>query len=396
MTLREEVDIPILRSALEVTIKRFPSIAARMRRGVFWYYLEQIESAPEILEEQSCPLVFMNNKEIKNCAFRVIVYRNRIAIEFFHVLTDGTGAMIFLKTLTAEYLEQKYGISIPNEDGILDRNDSPSEEELEDSFLKYAGKVCASRKSTNAWQLPGAPIGDGFYGLTCFSLPIKESIDLAHKHNTTLTVFLGAVMMQALVRWQEEKIPSVAKRKRIKLMIPINLRQIFPSKTLRNFAMYTIPELDPRLGEYSFDEICRIIQHKMGLEFTAKHMSTVIATNVKNEYNTLIRLVPLSLKNLIMKIIFNSVGEIKSCLALSNIGLVKMPDIMKQYIERIDFIVGVRASAPYNCGVVSFGDTIYVNIIRNISEPELERHFFAVLHEMGLPVMVESNQKVEV
>lgn len=396
MTLRDEVDVTILRSALDVTIKRFPSIAARLRRGVFWYYLEQIESAPEICEEKSCPLVFMNNKEIRKCAFRVIVYRNRIAIELFHALTDGTGAMIFLKTLVAEYLEQKYGISIPNEDGILDRHEKPTEDELEDSFLKYAGKVAASRKSTNAWHLSNGSASDVFLNLTCFLLPVKETIELAHKHGTTLTVFLSAVMMKALINLQKEKVPFEHKRERIKLMIPINLRKLFPSKTLRNFAMYTIPELDPRLGEYTFDEICKIIYHKMGAEFTAKYMSTVIATNVKSERNTLIRLIPLPLKNLVMKAIFNSVGEIKSCLALSNLGVVKMPDIMRQYVERMDFIVGVRASAPYNCGVVSFGDTIYVNFIRSIPEPELERHFFAVLHEMGLPVTVESNRNFEV
>ncbi|MBP3402188.1 MAG: hypothetical protein J6K85_03915 [Clostridia bacterium] len=396
MTLRDEVDVDVLRSALEVTVKRFPSIAARLRRGLFWYYLEQIEYAPEIREEQSCPLVFMNNEEIRTCAFRVIVYHNRIAIEIFHALTDGTGALIFLKTLVAEYLEQKYGISIPNEDGILDRREPPLDEELEDSFIKYAGKVAASRKDTNAWQLPSEPTGDGFNSLTCFLLPVKETRELAHKYGVTLTVFLGAVTMQALLRLQEEHVPNVKKRKRIKLLIPINLRSLFPSKTLRNFAMYTIPELDPRLGEYTFEEICKIIHHKMGSEFTAKYMSTVIATNVNDERNPLVRLIPLPLKNLVMKAVFDSVGEIKSCLSLSNLGLVKMPDIMRQYVERVDFILGVQAAAPYNCGVASFGDTIYVNFIRNIPEPELERHFFAVLHEMGLPVTVESNQNFEV
>ncbi len=396
VTLRDEVDVAVLRSALDITVKRFPSIAARLRRGVFWYYLQQIESAPEIREEQSCPLVFMGNEEIRTCAFRVIVYHNRIALEFFHALTDGTGALIFLKTLTAEYLEQKYDVFIPCEQGVLDRREPPSDEELEDSFLKYAGKVSASRRDTNAWRLQSEPIGDGFMNLTCFQLPVKDTMELAHNYNSTLTVFMSAVMMKALANLQEEKVQNPKRRKRIKLLIPINLRTLFPSKTLRNFAMYTIPELDPRLGEYTFDEICKVIQHKMGAEFTAKHMSTVIATNVGDERNPLVRLIPLPLKNLVMKAVFDSVGEIKSCLSLSNLGLVKMPDIMRQYVERMDFILGVQAAAPYNCGMLSFGDTIYVNFIRNTKDPELERHFFAVLHEMGLPVTVESNQNFEV
>lgn len=393
VTLHEEVDKDVLKSALEVTVKRFPSIGARLRKGAFWYYLQQLESAPDIREEYSYPLTFMNKEEMRKCAFRVIVYHDRIAVEFFHSLTDGTGALVFLKNLVAEYLEQKHGIEIPYEHGVLDRRESPAEEEMEDCFPKYAGAVPASRKDTNAWHMYGEPNRDGFLDLTCFQLPVKESLKLAHDYDSTLTVFMSAVMMKALLNLQNEKNPVVRRQKRIKLLIPVNLRNLFPSKTLRNFAMYTIPELDPRLGDYSIEEICRIIKHKMGAEFTAKHMSTVIATNVNDEKNPLVRLIPLPLKNAVMKAIFDSVGERKSCLTLSNIGQVKLPELMVSYIKRFDFILGVQADAPYNAGMLSFGDTIYINFIRDIKDAELERHFFAVLRDLGLPVLVESNQK---
>ena len=393
VTLTEDVDVQVLQDALDVTVKRFPSIAARLRKGAFWYYLQQVESAPQIREEYSYPLVFMSNEEMRRCAFRVIVHEDRIAVEFFHSLTDGTGAMIFLKSLTAEYLEQKYGISIPAEAGVLDRRQEPQEEELEDSFLKYAGNVVASRKDTNAWKMRGVPLPGGVLNLTCFRLPVKETLALAHNQGVSLTVFLSAVMMQALMNLQKEKERSFRKRKGIKLLIPVNLRQLFPSKTLRNFAMYTIPEIDPRLGEYTFAEICKVIQHKMGSEITPKHMSTVIATNVNDERNPLVRLIPLPVKNVVMKAIFDSVGERKSCLTLSNLGLVKVPQAMEPYIRRFDFILGVQAAAPYNCGVVSYGDTVYINFIRNTRDAELERHFHLVLRDMGVPVTVESNQK---
>ena len=393
VTLTEDVDVQVLQNALDVTVKRFPSIAARLRKGAFWYYLQQVESAPQIREEYSYPLMFMSNEEMRRCAFRVIVHEDRIAVEFFHSLTDGTGAMIFLKSLTAEYLEQKYGISIPAEAGVLDRRQEPQEEELEDSFLKYAGNVVASRKDTNAWKMRGVPLPGGVLNLTCFRLPVKETLALAHNQGVSLTVFLSAVMMQALMNLQKEKERSFRKRKGIKLLIPVNLRQLFPSKTLRNFAMYTIPEIDPRLGEYTFAEICKVIQHKMGSEITPKHMSTVIATNVNDERNPLVRLIPLPVKNVVMKAIFDSVGERKSCLTLSNLGLVKVPQAMEPYIRRFDFILGVQAAAPYNCGVVSYGDTVYINFIRNTRDAELERHFHLVLRNMGVPVTVESNQK---
>ena len=391
-TLCEEVDVAVLHRALVVTVKRFPSIAARLRKGAFWYYLQQVEQAPEIQEEKSYPLCFMSKEEMRRCAFRVIAYHDRIAVEFFHSLTDGTGALIFLKTLTAEYLEQKYGVAIPAEHGVLDRRDAPSAEELEDCFPKYAGTVAASRRDTNAWHMSGEPQTDGFLHLTCFRVPVEAVLELAHRYRVTLTVFLSAVMMKALIGLQNEKVPQVRKQRLIKLLIPVNLRQLYPSRTLRNFAMYTIPELDPRLGEYSFEEICQVIHHKMGTEITPKHMSRVIATNVNDERNPLVRLIPLPIKNMVMKAIFDSVGEKKSCLTLSNLGAVKLPEAMRPYVRRMDFILGVQAAAPYNCGVLSYDGTVYVNFIRNIRDAELERHFFVVMQEMGLPVTVESNQ----
>ena len=392
VTLSENVDTQVLQSALDVTVKRFPSIAARLRKGAFWYYLQQVEAAPKISEEYSYPLVFMDRKEMGKCAFRVIAYENRIAVEYFHSLTDGNGALIFLKSLTAEYLEQKYRITIPFENGVLDRREQPREEELEDSFLKYAGNVPAGRKDTDAWHMSGEFRKDGFQDLTCFQIPVKPALELAHRYHATLTAFMSAVLMLALQNLQNGKNPNTKRQKRIKLLIPINLRNLFPSNTLRNFAMYTIPELDPRIGVYTFDEICKIIQHKMGAEFTAKHMSCVIATNVNDERNPLVRLIPLPLKNAVMKAVFDSVGEKKSCLTLSNLGQVKIPEAMEKYVRRFDFILGVQAAAPYNCGMLSYGDTIYINFIRNIQDAELERHFYAVLQEMGLPAVVESNQ----
>ena len=390
-TLKENVDGQVLQSALDVTVRRFPSIAARLRRGAFWYYLQQLERAPVLKEESSYPLTPMSYREIRRCAFRVILYERRIAVEFFHSLTDGNGAMVFLKTLIAEYLQQKHGIRIPAEQGVLGRLEEPTEEELEDSFPKYAGPVNASRSGSNAWRLSGTPEDNGFLHLTCMQLPVDAVLNKAHDYGVSLTTFLCAVMMQALQQLQEQKEPNQKRRKRIKVLIPVNLRKLFPSRTLRNFALYCTPEIDPKLGKYSFPEICKTVHHRLGLEANAKFMSTMIATNVSSEQVLALKLVPLFLKNIIMKAVFDSVGEKKSCLCLSNLGEVKLPQIMTDYVQRMDFILGVQATAPYNCGVLSYNNTLYINFIRNIKESELEYQFYSCLRQLELPVLVESN-----
>ena len=390
-TLTEPVDTQLLRSALAATIPRFPTIAARLRRGLFWYYLQQLQEAPDFSSECSHPLAYMHPQESRRCAFRVIVYENRIALEFFHLLTDGNGGLIFLKTLLAEYLQQKYGISIPAELGVLDRNSVSTAEEIEDSFLKYAGPVSASRKESNAWHFQGTELPEGRLNLVCLQLDVNQVLEKAHAMGVSATVFLSAVALQAILNLQAEKVPDIRRRKPVKLLIPLNLRNIFPSKTLRNFVLYTIPELDPRLGHYDLQEICKIVKLKIETDFTPKQMSRMIATNVESEKNMAIRMIPLPIKNLVMKAVFHAVGERKSFMSLSNLGAVKMPEEMQPYITRLDFILGSQASAPHNCGAISWGNTLYLNFIRNIKEADFETHFFRVLQDLGLSVTAQSN-----
>ncbi len=392
-TMKEEVDREVLRSALDVTARRFPSIAVRLRRGLFWYYLEQLSEAPAIMDESSYPLTRMSKEETRRCAVRVLHYKNRIAVEIFHSLTDGNGALVFLKSLVAEYILQKYGVSIPATNGVLARLDEPSEEELEDSFTKYAGSIAASRQERTAWHMSGTPEKDDFLNVTCLKAPVKEVLLKSKEYGVSLTNFLCAVMMKALQEMQNEKEPSVKKRKPIKVLIPVNLRNLFKSSTLRNFALYTTPEILPALGDYSFEEICAVIKSCMGAEITQKQMSMKIATNVRSEEMAIVRVMPLFVKNFVMKAVFDTVGECKSCLTLSNLGAVKLPEEMIPFIERMDFILGVQATAPYNCGVISFGDTICINFIRNIKESELEYRFAKILKSMGIHVLAESNQR---
>ena len=391
VTLTEDVDIPVLEKALESAVHRFPSIAARLRKGLFWYYLQQLPQAPRILPENSYPVTYMSRSEARNCALRVIVWKDRIAVEFFHSLTDGNGGMVFLKSLIAEYLRLKYGADIPEDQGILSLHQDPESEELEDSFLKYSGAVAAPRQEQDAWHLYGTREPDGFHHLTCLRVPVADALQKAHEYGVSLTVYLSAVLMQALQDLQAKQEPELRPRKPLRILIPVNLRNLFPSRSLRNFALYSTPEIDPRLGAYSFQEICNAIRHRMGLEVNPKVMSAKIAANVGNEKIMAVRLMPLFIKNLVMKAVFLSVGERASCLSLSNLGNVTLPEEMASYVRRMDFILSGQSTRPHNCAVLSYGGTRYINFLRNIREADLEYHFFRVLQSHGIPVIAESN-----
>ena len=109
----------------------------------------------------------------------------------------------------------------------------------------------------------------------------------------------------------------------------------------------------------------------------------------------ILKLAPLFLKNIVMKLIFNAVGEKASCFTLSNLGVVKLPEEMASHVKRMDFVLGVQASAPYNTGLITYDGKAYLNIIRNIKEPLLERALYEVLKGENIRPCVESNSRKE-
>lgn len=392
-TLNDEIDREVLKVALDVTLRRFPSIAVAIKEGLFWYYLEEISSPPDILDEKPYPLAGIKMRDLRKCAFRVIVYKNRLAVEFFHSLTDGNGGLVFVKTLTAEYLYQKYGVKVPVGGGILDRLEEPTAEELEDSFIKHAGKYSASRKDSDAYRIGGKREVDGFRTNTAFVIDSDYVRSEAKSRGVTVTVYMTAVLIEAARRVQESRVSNPARYKPIKICVPVNLRKMFPSRTLRNFVMYTTPGIDPRLGEYSFDDLCQIVAAQIKLQMTERNMGAIIRANVDSEKNILLRIVPLFLKNIVMKMVFNSVGEKKTCFSFSNLGLVGVPEEYSAYVRRMDFVLGSQAAAPYNVSALTYGGKMYLNVTRNASEPVLEREIYAVMRERGIPHTVESNTR---
>ena len=94
-----------------------------------------------------------------------------------------------------------------------------------------------------------------------------------------------------------------------------------------------------------------------------------------------------------MKLVFKMVGERKSTFTLSNLGVVKMPKELSEHITRMDFLLGVQSTAPYNSAIITYGDKMHLNIIRNIKESVLERELYETFKELGIKVVAEGNAR---
>lgn len=394
-TLNEKVDPEILFEAQKNVLRRLNMFSMRLKSGVFWYYLETNPSAPDVVLDTSYPCRHLEPKNNKGFNFRVCYYENRIAVEIYHVLTDGTGGMTFLKTLVAEYLRLKHGAEIEYDESVLDCSEMAKPYESEDSFLKYARKIAGSRKESDAYHIKGKKEPDKFLNLTVGTVPLDLIMKKSKEKGVTVTTYLTSLLILAIndVQQSENKGKSKRHLRPVKITVPINLRRFFESKTLRNFSTFVNPGIDPRLGEYTFDEVLKIVHHFMGGELNEKALNARFTGNVLSERNIFIRVMPLFIKNFVMKLIFNYLGDRKCSSTLSNLGMVKLPDEMKKYVTRVEWMLGALSKNPVACTVSSYEDTLYINMTRTIQDPKVEKAFFTRLVKNGVKVKIESNQR---
>ena len=391
-TLSEPVDPEILERALGDLKKRFPSFFVRLGQGLFWYYLEESGEPVRVMPDFAYPLTFMSRRELSRNCLRVLFYKNRIAVEFFHSLTDGHGGSVFLATLVARYLELKYGIDIPCEGPVRDPDEPPPAAETEDSFLKYAAGSAASENEPKAYRLRGSREPDGFRHLTTGTVETQVLLDAAHRYGVSATAFLAAVMAESVIAIQAAERPP-KRQKPVRITIPVDLRKLFPSSTVRNFALVLNVGVDPRFGSYTLEDLCRVIWHTLQAEATPQNMAGMIAANVEPQKITLLRLAPVWLKNVVMDLVYLRRGEGGGCLNVSNLSVFSLPEAMAPYVTRAEFIIGPQRSYPHNCSVLSYRGKTYINMIRCIRESELERLFFSRLVELGVPVDIETNRR---
>lgn len=391
MELKEDIDADILAAAVEKTLTRIPSMSQQLKRGFFWYYLKHRTDAPPVLPEINNPCVYLNEAASRGFQFRVSSYRRRVAVDFFHVLTDGTGGMSVLKTLVAEYLALKYGAKIPPVDGVLDCTQPPHPAEYEDSFFRHAGTTRLSRLETPAYRIRGKREDCGVIHITTGTLPLDAIHAKAKEYGATINELLVAVLFQVIYDIQQSENHPARKNRPVKICIPINLRRHFESRTLRNFTTYVNLSIDLPSKNCTLEEVIAGIRRGMLREAAVRKLQARFSTNVASEKSFLLKIAPLFMKNLVLRLVYLTIGDRYNSATLSNLGLVKLPDEMAPYVDRVSFMLGAGLN-PVSCACVSFDNKLCFSITRTIEEPLIERAFFTALVRLGVPVTVESNQ----
>ncbi len=385
VVLREAVDQRVLQEALDSIMPRFPYYGVRLRAGLFWHYLSPIPGGPRVRTETRYPCRRMTKAEDGPWYFRVIVFDRRIALEISHVLTDGVGGVEFLKALIAEYLS-RLGAGDSVSSAEPQQPASPDPEQAEDAYRRfYDPTIPPPRLGLRAIWLRGKSLPPDECRMVLGVVPAAPLRELSRTHGVALTELLASIMLAAIADVVGPKRGPIA------VMTPVNLRGLFPSKTMRNFFLSVTASIDPRLGAYTFEEILHEVHHSMQGQVTAKSISRQIRRNVGAERNTFIRHVPLFLKVPVKRMLYTWRWGTRYTTVLSNLGRVTLPEELDTHIERFEVASNPSAAHGIACALIGHREHLYISFSSIVVGTGLERAFFTRLRRMGVPVRVETN-----
>ena len=380
--LKTQVVPELLQVALDFTITRFPSFATTLKKGFFWHYLDSSKRRFSAEPDYAVPCRALAVSRSGSQSFRVLYFQNRISVEFFHVLTDGTGGMEFLKALTAEYLRLT-GVAIPKEN-LMDPEDLPDPEEIENAFAKVDRSGAGSGfVDKMAVQMSGR-LSDI---KPCRVIHLKMSADAikaaAKKYQATVTAYLLGVMFLAQRAATEQMQGDVS------IQVPVNMRKFYPSRTVRNFALYCgirMPLQDLR----SLEEIVPLIRDQLTEKASQESMRRMLASTEKLVRS--MQYIPLALKQPAARLVYGFLGDKIFSNTLSNLGVVKIPEAMAQQIESMDFVLGTTITNRAGCSAVTVNGVTTFSIAKTTADPTFEEMMWELLRRDGILVEVEGSE----
>ena len=374
VSLVENVDKDILNVALTKTLQEYPIFRSVLKRGLFWYYLEESNIKP-VVEEHLRPC----SKFDTGLLFQVTYYKKRINLEVNHALTDGTGTLMFLKTLVVNYLEEKYKIN--SKEAI---NKASIKESSNDSFRKYyTGKIKKSITSSKiAYKIKDEKYVENRLKIIEGIVDVNSLLKLAKKYNVTLTVYLVSLLIKCIGESMELK----ARKKPIVVTVPVNLRNYYPSYTVRNF--FNAVNISFKYNGEDIADIIKVVNEEFKRNLTKENVENKMNNMAKLEDIFILRLIPIFIKDLVLRYAYKFT-ENYATMTLSNIGIIDIPEVYQKYIDYFDVFISTSKIQLCMC---SYLNKMLLTFTSQFVNSEIEKNFFRYLTAEGINVTINTNK----
>jgi len=378
----EAVNGVLLQAALDRAIDDYPSFRYVLKRGLFWYYLEQSDLRPVAQPESTppCSTIYLSRKSL---LFDVTWYGNRINLEAYHALTDGTGALQFLQLLVLHYLKLAYPAL---ESQLAGYNYAALDAgKMTDSYDKYydQSKKYKKLRRNAAFKLKGPKEAEWRMNIIEGSMPTQALLDAARAHGTTITVFLTALLIRAI----HEEMSVDDCKKPVSISIPVNLRNFFKSSSPRNFFSMVDISYDFSKQADNPEAIIQAAKQCLDERLTEDYLQARLNKLLSFERNPFIRPVPLAIKNVCMNLAYY-LSTLETTATISNLNAIRLPDAVRPYVKLFD--VFFSTDKLHVC-VCSYGGNTNISTTSPFVSKDIQGNFFRMLSQMNIPAVITAN-----
>lgn len=387
--LHDEVDPKALQQAVDKVMPRYPMFSVRLRKGIFWNYLDENKQLLKVEEEVTPPCRRFNSEQDSGYLIRILHGGHRLSLEMFHALTDGSGAIEFFKSILYYYFEA-LGVKMDPE-GKVKLADQPSlPEEIEDSFAKHYNPIYSeSTRNPRSVHIRGVTY-DNEENSTLHGVMDSGALNkVAKSYGGSITSYLAALLLISIYETRKHQRDM---DKPIVIAVPVNLRAPFPSNTLRNF--FNVVNVGAYMNdEMTMEKLVPLVQAMLIQKTNKTYLQSSINNNVNFERNVASKFVPLFVKNYFVRIGFDHLSESKKTITLTNLGQVDLPSGMSPLINNLEILAYPTQKSPMACGFISYNNRITISFIKNIIETDILQAFYSHLATVeDLDVTVYSNQ----
>lgn len=385
-TLNELIDKDTLQKALDLSLADFPYFRVIMRRGLFWYYLEKTDLSPVVEYESERPCRRLFYKGVKELLFRVSYFGRRINLEVFHSVSDGVGAINFLRMIVYRYIALVHRdefASFPLPDG-----EYTPEQQAEDSFDRYyTDDKKDSVFKKKSYIIGGTVLPGGNIKIIEARVSTKSVLGLAKSKGVTITAYMTTLMLLAIY---SELMPRRAVGKTVAVTVPVDLRGHFSSRSARNFFSVVSIGYNFSQGEATFDAVLESVCAQLKDLTHPDELAGRINYTMGVQKNLATRFTPLVLKNWILKGAYNKSERSCTC-ALSNLGRVTMPEALSPYIDTFSCMLNPTGIHRLKLTMCSYGDEFNFTFTSCIAETDAQTMFFRHLAQAGLDLTITCN-----
>lgn len=382
LSLTEDIDPDLLQKALLSAIKSRPQFQVRIRRGFFWHYLDETDAIPKVLPETDRPCPILYGREYENpLHYQVTYYKNRVNLDMFHAISDGTGALEFLKSIILRYLRYKYPEQMQN----VSLGASGSASDLsQNSFKQFSdkGKTLDFTKK-KAYHIHGVKLSQNQLQFFEAKMSSRAVLEKAKEAKVSLTSYLGAQMMLAIYK----DMPMLSRKKAVTISVPVNLRNFYPSETLRNF-FNSINVTHVFLGDETLESLAAEFDEQLKGQLTKEKVHQQMNNYQRLEDVFFIRMIPLFVKQPVVKY-FSKRSDKQVTAVLSNMGVLKLPDEMQKYIIDYSCLCSHHSLYATFC---SYDDTITFGITSAYRNTNIIKNFIRSFAKEGIEVTLNATE----